>query len=131
MRRVRRRGMEGREEERPRARVFLSLCKLDPILDHFTTPGTGSQEEPEPREEAQLPNQPRLLRFPVRVGPPRLGCSVPRAGIILAHFCASLCPDDRCLCDCFIDHRVNYSSILIKADGHVEECTIFPLNILK
>lgn len=46
--------MEGREEERPRARVFLSLCKLDPILDHFTTPGTGSQEEPEPREEAHL-----------------------------------------------------------------------------
>lgn len=47
--------MEGREEERPRARVFLSLCKLDPILDHnFTTPGRGSQEEPEPREEAHL-----------------------------------------------------------------------------
>lgn len=93
------------------------------------TGGAGAQRGSSP--PPQPPNQPRLLRFPVRVGPPRLTCSVPRAGIILANFCASLCPDDRCLCDCSIDHRVNYSSILIKADGHVEECTFVPLNLLK
>lgn len=93
------------------------------------TGGAGAQRGSSP--PPKLPNQPRLLRFPVRVRPPRLRCSVLRAGIILAHFCASLCPDDRCPCDCFIDHRVNYSSILIKADGHVEECTFVPLNLSK